>query len=121
MNKNILILEDSVSFRMMLTETLKEAGYNVTEATDGVEGVACLDGSKLDLIVTDLNMPNMDGMAFITACRQNPAYKFIPIIMLTTVTDEVLKEQARKMGVRIWMEKPFVKETLLAAIGKLTS
>lgn len=121
MKKTVLVVEDSKSIRTVLSETLVAHGYDVVEAEDGKDGVEQLDGGKVDLIISDLNMPNMDGLEFVAACRSNPQYKFTPIIMLTTVTDESFKAKGRMLGVRIWMSKPFAEQELVDVVEKLTS
>lgn len=95
MSKTILVIDDSASMRQMISMTLRGAGYSVVEAQDGKDALSKLDGSKYNLIVSDVNMPNMDGLSFVKAAKQLPAYKFTPVIMLTTEAGEAKKPKAR--------------------------
>jgi two-component system chemotaxis response regulator CheY len=119
MAKNILIVDDSASVRQVLNITLKGAGYDVIEATDGKDGLSKLTGQKVHLIISDVNMPNMDGISFVTAVKQLPNYKFTPVIMLTTESQEERKRQGQAAGAKAWMVKPFKPDQMLAAIEKL--
>jgi len=117
--KRILTVDDSASIRQMVTFTLRNAGYEVAEAVDGKDGLAKTNGEKFDLIITDLNMPNMDGTQMITAVRKLPACAFIPILMLTTESQSEKKDAARKAGATGWIVKPFNAEQLIAVVQKL--
>jgi two-component system, chemotaxis family, chemotaxis protein CheY len=117
--KTILALDDSASLRQMVKLTLVSAGYNIVEAGDGLEGLAKAKTNAIDMVVTDLNMPNMDGLAFIRALRQMPAYKGIPIVFLTTESDANLKQEAKSAGATGWITKPFKPEQLTAVAKKL--
>ncbi|GGP27171.1 response regulator [Silvimonas amylolytica] len=119
MAKTILIVDDSFSLRQTLGIALKGAGYDVVEAVDGKDALAKLDGRKFNLIISDVNMPNMDGISFVKAAKLLPAYKFTPIIMLTTEGDEAKKAEGRAAGVRAWVIKPFQPPVLLDAVSKL--
>lgn len=119
MGKPILIVDDSYSLRQTLALALRSAGYEVLEACDGQDALSQLDGRKLHLIISDVNMPNMDGLSFVKAVKQLPAYKFTPVIMLTTEADETKKQEARAAGVRAWVVKPFQPPILLDAVAKL--
>ena len=119
MAKTILIVDDSFSLRQTLGIALKSAGYDVVEAVDGKDALAKLDGRKFNLIISDVNMPNMDGISFVKAAKQLAAYKFTPIIMLTTEGDEAKKAEGRAAGVRAWVIKPFQPPVLLDAVSKL--
>jgi two-component system, chemotaxis family, chemotaxis protein CheY len=120
MAKNILIVDDSSSLRTVVRMALNRAGYDVTEAGDGLEGLAALDkAAKVHLIVSDVNMPNMDGITFVTKVKQHPKHKFIPVIMLTTEGEEARKNQGRLAGAKAWMVKPFNPPQLLDAVSKL--
>lgn len=119
MGKPILIVDDSFSLRRTLALALRSAGYEVLEACDGQDALRLLDGRKIHLIITDWNMPNMDGLSFVKAAKQLPAYRFIPFIMLTTEADEAKKQQARAAGVCAWVVKPFQPPSLLQAVAKL--
>jgi len=119
MSKSILIVDDSFSLRNVLGTALKNAGYEVTEAEDGRQALGCCDGRKFNLIISDVNMPNMDGLSFVKEVKNLPAYKFTPIIMLTTESDPEKKAEGKAAGVRAWVVKPFTPPTLLEAVGKL--
>lgn len=120
MAKNILIVDDSSSLRTVVRMALNRAGYEVSEAADGVEALALLDKpAKVHLIVSDVNMPNMDGITFVTKVKQHPKHKFIPVIMLTTEGEEARKNQGRLAGAKAWMVKPFNPPQLLDAVSKL--
>jgi len=117
--KRILTVDDSASIRQMVSFTLRNAGYEVVEAVDGKDGLGKATGEKFDLIVTDLNMPNMDGTQMITAVRKLPSCAFVPILMLTTESQEEKKNAARKAGATGWIVKPFNAEKLIAVVQKL--
>lgn len=119
MAKTILIVDDSTSFRQVVGMALKGAGYEVVEACDGKDALSKLDGSKYHLIVSDVNMPNLDGIGFVKAAKELPAYKFTPVIMLTTVSGEDKKAEGKAAGVRAWIVKPFQPPVLLDAVSKL--
>jgi two-component system chemotaxis response regulator CheY len=119
MPRKILTVDDSTSIRQMVGFTLKQAGYEVTEAQDGKEGLARAQAGIADLIITDLNMPNMNGIEMITAIRQLPQYKFTPILMLTTESDESKKQAGRTAGATGWIVKPFNPDQLLKVIQKV--
>jgi two-component system chemotaxis response regulator CheY len=117
--KRILTVDDSTSVRQMVSFALGKAGYEVTEAVDGKDGLDKASEGKFDLIITDLNMPNMDGIQMIEAVRKLPANGFIPILMLTTESQAAKKDAGRKAGATGWIVKPFNAEQLLATIQKL--
>lgn len=117
--KRILTVDDSASIRQMVSFTLRNAGYEVVEAVDGKDGLTKASGAKFDLIVTDLNMPNMDGTQMIAAVRKLPGCAFVPILMLTTESQAEKKDEARKAGATGWIVKPFNAEQLIAVIQKL--
>ena len=117
--KRILAVDDSASVRQMVSFTLRKAGYEVVEAVDGKDGLAKASAEKFDLIITDLNMPNMDGIQLITAARKLPGYSFIPILMLTTESQAEKKDAGRKAGATGWIVKPFDTEHLIAAAQKV--
>ena len=120
MAKTILIVDDSSSLRTVVKLALARAGYEVLEAGDGQEGLAQLDkAGKVHLIVSDVNMPRMDGIAFVTQVKQHPKHKFTPVIMLTTEGQNEKKEQGRAAGARAWIVKPFNPPQLLDAVSKL--
>lgn len=119
MGKSILIVDDSASFRQVVGMALKGAGYDVVEACDGRDALAKLDGRKYHLIVSDVNMPNLDGIGFVKEAKQLPDYKFTPVIMLTTVAGDDKKAEGKAVGVRAWIVKPFQPPVLLDAVAKL--
>ncbi len=119
MAKTILIVDDSTSFRQVVGMALKGAGYEVVEACDGKDALAKLDGRKYHLIISDVNMPNLDGIGFVKATKELANYKFTPIIMLTTVSGEDKKAEGKAAGVRAWVVKPFQPPVLLDAVSKL--
>ena len=116
----ILAVDDSSSMRQMVSFTLKGAGHSVIEAADGVEALALAKSeSDVDLVLSDINMPNMDGIALIKELRQLQAYKFTPILMLTTESGVDKKTEGKAAGATGWIVKPFNPEQLLATIGKV--
>jgi two-component system, chemotaxis family, chemotaxis protein CheY len=117
--KKILAVDDSSSVRQMVGFTLRSAGYEVADAVDGKDGIAKAGGDRFDLIVTDLNMPNMDGIQMIVALRKIPAYSFTPILMLTTESQPEKKDAGRKAGATGWIVKPFNSDQLVAVVRKL--
>lgn len=119
MNKSILIVDDSASLRQVVNLTLKNAGYDVIEACDGKDALAKLDGRKFHLIISDVNMPNMDGISLLQEVKKHPAYKFTPVIMLTTEAGEGKKHEGQAAGAKAWVVKPFQPQQMLAAVSKL--
>ena len=120
MAKKILTVDDSKTMREMVAFTLKGAGYEVTEAEDGKNALDVLGGGlKPDLIITDLNMPVMDGFELVTALRNNPAYKYVPILILTTESDPAKKERGKAAGATGWIVKPFNPEKLVQVVKKV--
>jgi two-component system chemotaxis response regulator CheY len=117
--KRVLSVDDSSSIRQMVSFTLRGAGYEVAEAVDGRDGLAKVGGSRFDLIVTDLNMPHMDGIQLIAAIRKLPGYSFTPILMLTTESQAEKKDAGRKAGATGWIVKPFGADQLIAVTHKL--
>lgn len=119
MGKKILIVDDSESIREVVTFTLENAGHEVKKAIDGDNALEHLDGTAYDLIITDLHMPNKNGIELIKEIRKMEAYKFIPILFLTTESQTARKKEAKEAGATGWIVKPFVPEKLLAAINKV--
>ncbi|MFO0388325.1 MAG: response regulator [Alphaproteobacteria bacterium] len=119
MAKKIMTVDDSKTMRDMVSFTLKSAGYDVMEAEDGKAALAALNGVKVDAVITDLNMPNMNGFELIRALRANPAYKFTPILMLTTEGDNSKKEEGKSAGATGWIVKPFNPEKLVDVVKKV--
>jgi two-component system chemotaxis response regulator CheY len=119
MAKTILIVDDSASLRQVVSIALRGAGYEVIEACDGKDGLTKLNGQKIHLIISDVNMPNMDGFTFVKNVKLQANYKFTPIIMLTTEAGEDKKASGQAAGAKAWMVKPFQPAQMLAAVSKL--
>ena len=119
MSKTVLIVDDSASIRQVSSIALRGAGYEVLEAPDGKAGLAKLDGRKVHLIITDINMPIMDGITFIHEVKKLPAYRFTPIMVLTTESEERKKAMGREAGAKAWVVKPFQPAQILDAVSKL--
>jgi len=117
--KQILTVDDSASIRQMVSFTLTKAGYEVTAAVDGKDGLSKAGMKKVDLIITDLNMPGLDGIQMITEVRKLPGYGFTPILMLTTESQAEKKDAGRKAGATGWIVKPFNADQLIAVVQKL--
>jgi two-component system chemotaxis response regulator CheY len=120
MTKTILTIDDSASIRQMVVMTLSAAGLDVIEAINGADGYTKATGQTVHAVITDLNMPVMNGIEFIRKYRQHPSSKGVPIILLTTESDEELKRQAKEAGATGWIVKPFKQEQLLAVVKKVT-
>ena len=119
MSKTIMTVDDSASMRQMINFTLTMAGHKVIEACDGRDALAKLKGAAPDMLITDLNMPNMDGIELIRQARTLPALKYTPIIMLTTESQDEKKQAGKAAGATGWIVKPFKAEQLTAVISKL--
>lgn len=119
MTKTVLCVDDSASMRQMVRLTLNEGGYTVVEAVDGRDGLNKAGSLVADLVITDLNMPNMDGLSFIRELRGIGSYKGVPIVFLTTESDEAKKGEAKSAGATAWITKPFQPERLLAIAKKV--
>lgn len=120
MSKTIMTADDSASVRQMVSFTLKQAGYEVIEAVDGADALRKLNaGAPVDMLITDLNMPNVDGIDLIRQVRQASRFRFIPIIMLTTESSDDKKLAGKAAGATGWIVKPFRPEQLLAVISKV--
>ncbi|MGB3813206.1 MAG: response regulator [Shinella sp.] len=119
MTAKILTVDDSASIRLTTRVTLNNAGYAVTEAVDGLDGLGKLQAGEYDLVITDLNMPNMDGLAMIRELRKLPAHTGVPVIFLTTESDGELKAQAKAAGATGWLTKPFDPESLVKIARKV--
>lgn len=119
MAKTILIVDDSASLRQVVSIALKGAGYDVIEGCDGRDALGKLKGQKVHLIISDVNMPNMDGITMVKAIKELPAYKFTPIVMLTTESADAKKSEGQAAGAKAWMLKPFNPPQLLAVVQKL--
>ncbi|MFT3953222.1 MAG: response regulator [Piscinibacter sp.] len=120
MSKTILIVDDSASLRTVVRLALCRAGYEVLEAADGLDALARLDrGDRVHLIVSDVNMPRMDGIGFVRKLREHPQHRFTPVLMLTTEGQDAKKEEGRAAGAKAWIVKPFNPPQLLAAVARL--
>ncbi len=119
MDKKILIVDDSSSMREMVKLTLLEAGYGVVEAENGEDALSQLAQHRFNMVLTDLNMPVMNGMELIRSIRQEEGHKFLPIVMLTTESEISKKEEGRSAGANGWLVKPFVPEKLLMVVKKV--
>jgi two-component system chemotaxis response regulator CheY len=119
MSKTILSVDDSASVRQMVKLTLTGAGYQVVQANDGSEGLAKARESQVDMVMTDLNMPVMNGLALIRELRKLPSYKGVPILFLTTESDAQLKAEAKAAGATGWITKPFQQDQLIAVVKKV--
>jgi two-component system, chemotaxis family, chemotaxis protein CheY len=119
MEKVILTVDDSASIRQMVSFTLKNEGYTVVEAVDGVDGLAKLKENPVDMVLTDLHMPNMDGIELIKNVRADPKFKFIPIIFLTTESQADKKQEGKSAGATGWIVKPFKPEQLVGVVKKI--
>ena len=116
---SILAVDDSVSMRQLVSMTLSEAGFDVTEAVDGQDALTKAQGSRADLVLTDVNMPVMDGIELIRNLRQLPDYKFTPMLMLTTESADDKKAAGKAAGATGWIVKPFDPEQLIATINRV--
>jgi len=120
MGKLILIVDDSTSVRQMVGFTLREGGYDAVEASDGQDALVKLSGApSVNMIITDLNMPNLDGIGLIRAVRATLPHKFTPIIMLTTESQDSKKQEGKAAGATGWIVKPFKPEQLLAVVKRV--
>ena len=118
MPMSVLVIDDSASIRQLVSFALKSAEYTIFEAKNGIEALAGLAEKKIDMVITDLNMPEMDGLELIKRIRAMPGPKYIPIIMLTTESQEDKKQEGKKAGASGWIIKPFTSEQLLAVVKR---
>lgn len=119
MGKRILIADDSTSVRKLVVFTLQEAGYEVVEAVDGRDALEKTRSIPIDMVITDLNMPNLDGITFTREARELPASRFIPIIILTTEAQPEKKQEGKEAGATGWIVKPFLPDQLIAVVRKV--
>lgn len=119
MSKTILIVDDTNSIRKMVATVLTGAGYQVVEAEDGQKALDAIQNQSVDLIFTDQNMPNMDGLTFVSHIRQRPGYEKTPILVLTTESGDELKVKGRDAGATGWLVKPFNPVQLMAMVKKV--
>ena len=117
--KTVLVVDDSISIRQIVGYTLKQAGFVVVEGANGQDALAQMDSHKVDLIVTDLNMPVMDGITFIKQVRTRASAKGVPVLMLTTESQDTKKQEGKAAGATGWIVKPFHPDKLLAAIARV--
>ena len=118
MVKNFLVVDDSASMRQLITFAMQYAGYDVLLAENGKDALDKLSSTRVDMVITDLNMPDMDGIELITHLRSMPDYKFVPIVMLTTEAQEEKKRQGKAAGASGWIVKPFTPDQLLSVVRK---
>ena len=119
MAKLIMTADDSASVRQMVSYNLKQSGFDVVEAVDGRDALNKLTSSKVDMLITDLNMPNLDGIGLIKGVRAGTLNKFIPIIMLTTEPQDSRKAEGKSAGATGWIVKPFKADQLIAVVKKI--
>ena len=119
MTQTVLTVDDSRTMRRMLKMTLEAGGYRVIQAEDGLDGLKVLEGEMPDVIVTDINMPNMDGFGFIDAVRAQSRFTGVPILVLTTESDRALKDRARAAGATGWITKPFEQTRLVDVVRRV--
>lgn len=119
MAKTVLTVDDSASIRQMVWFTLKSAGYEVVEAVDGMDGLEKAKGKSFNLVLTDQNMPRMDGLTLIKTLRGMPTYRTVPILMLTTESSDTMKSQGRAAGATGWLVKPFDPQKLIEVVKKV--
>ncbi len=119
MAKKILIVDDSLSIRQLVSMTLIKEGYEVVEAENGEDALRKLESIRPNLIISDVNMPKMNGIELVKAVKKQPSHKFTPIMMLTTESQEQKKQEGREAGAKAWLVKPFSQDKLLAAVSKL--
>lgn len=115
----ILTVDDTASMRQMISFTLNSVGYEVIQACDGKEALKLIEGKKVDLVIADVNMPNMDGITLVKSLREQADYKFIPILVLTTESQESKRQQGKVAGATGWIVKPFNPEQLLNVVKKV--
>ncbi len=118
MVKKFLVVDDSASMRQLMSFTIKDAGYEVLVAENGKDALGKLNGEKVDMVITDLNMPEMDGIELIKQLRTMTGYQFAPIVMLTTESQEARKQEGRQAGASGWIVKPFSPLQLLEVVRK---
>lgn len=119
MPKTVITIDDAATMRKMVSFTLRGAGYSMLEAEDGIAALEVLKGASVDLIITDVNMPRMDGIEFTRQARQIPALQKTPILLLTTETDVDSKARAKAAGATGWLVKPFKPDQLVAVVAKV--
>lgn len=119
MSKTIMTVDDSACIRQMVNFTLKQSGYEIVEAANGIEALDKMYSGQIHMLITDINMPEMDGLTLVRKVRAMPAYRFIPIIVLTTESQEQKKREGKEAGATGWIVKPFKPEQLIAVVRKV--
>lgn len=119
MTKRILIVDDSSSLRNVVAIALEREGYETLQAENGAQALERLDEGRLNLVISDVNMPVMNGIEFLKQLRQHPRARFTPVLMLTTEGDDEMKQQGREAGAKAWMVKPFNPPQLLDVVSRL--
>lgn len=119
MSKTVLIVDDSASLRQVVKIALRGAGYEVIEACDGADALVKLTGQRVHLVISDINMPNMDGIAFVRELKKLDAYRFTPVILLTTESADEKKREGQAAGAKAWVVKPFAPQQMLSAVSQL--
>ncbi len=117
--QTILAVDDSASMRQVLAQALARAGYRVLEAADGLQALEAIRHTAVDAVITDQNMPRMDGLALTSALRTSPLHRHVPVLILTTESDEAVKSAARAAGATGWLRKPFDPDRLVAVLAKV--
>jgi two-component system chemotaxis response regulator CheY len=121
MKRKVLTVDDASTMRKMIALTLKTAGYEVVEASDGPEALDIISRMDVDMMILDVNMPQMNGIELVRRVRESSKYSKTPIIMLTTETQDTLRNQAKSAGATGWINKPFKQDHLIGAVGKVFS
>lgn len=119
MSKTVMIVDDAVSIRGLASMTLENSGYQVIEAHDGKDALDKISGQGVNMVITDLNMPNMNGLELIRRLKNDSRYKFIPVVVLTKESEPELKRQAQMSGAKAWIPKPFKPNTILNVVRKV--
>lgn len=119
--KTIMTVDDSASVRMMVNFTLSELGFEIVEAANGKDALKKMEKQQVHMLITDVNMPELDGISLVRKIRENPSYRFIPIIILTTESQEEKKREGKHAGATGWIVKPFKPEQLIAVVRKVLS
>lgn len=119
MQKCVMIVDDAKSMRGLVAMTLKNSGYHVVEASDGTDALKKIAAQKVHMIITDFNMPNMNGLELIRTLKSDSKHRFIPIVMLTMLNDEEKKRQGQQAGAKAWIVKPFKPETMVTVVKKV--
>jgi len=121
MSKLVLVVDDSLVIRKMVCQTLVKLGFETCEAADGMAGLEAAKGKELALVITDYNMPRMNGLEFIKELRTVDGHKFTPVVFLTTEMEETLRNEARAAGATAWVVKPFQPEKIISVVQKIAA